>query len=66
MAICVAGEEKILLKVKSLKSRKKYKNIKNIIKKQEYWGKILKKAAKYGSLWYNNYNCHFAHYAERI
>ena len=30
MAICVAGEEKILLKVKSLKSRKKYKNIKNI------------------------------------
>ena len=35
-------------------------------KKQEYWGKILKKAAKYGSLWYNNYNCHFAHYAERI
>ena len=30
MAICVAGEEKILLKVKSLKSRKKYKNIKKI------------------------------------
>ena len=57
MAMCVAGEEKIPLKVKSLKSRKKYKNIKNINepmqlnKRQKLWKRTSRKECV-GWHWY--------------